>query len=551
MPSRTPHPCPLSPGGERGTSKRDRYTLGVHRLEWLLGLLAAIAFLAALGRRFRVADPIVFALGGLVLAVAPPVPDLVLPPDVVLLLFLPPLIFAAARNTSWTEVRHGWRPILFLAVGLVLATILAVAATVHLVEPRLPWGVCFALGAILGPPDAIVATSIAGSLRLPRPVVEALEGEGLFNDVTALVAFQIAMGVVVSGKHFHPVAATGTFFMSGIVAALAGIVIGWLEHRLLYRLQNVTSEVTLTLLGPFAAYLVAERLHASGVMAVLALALYQSNLRTQSISSTARLLSGATWEIIDFLLTGFSFVLMGLQLPRAMDGLRSDSRAFLLCVVASAVVVLVRPLWIFGVGRLTRRLRPVGEDGTPTDGLTSDRLKIVSWAGMRGVVSLALALSIPNVLDDGTAFPGRGLVIVVTFATIFVTLVGQGVTLPFLIRRLGVQSSGRTAARAEFEAQRRLAEAALRRLDDLEGPDESISRVRDFFEERLEAADRRCRGAIGESSDVESETRRLMDEMVSVQHEELQTMRRAGEIDTPTANRLQRRLDATERLRLG
>ncbi len=517
----------------------------MHRLEWLIGLLAAIAFLAALGRRLRIADPIVFALGGLALALAPPVPDLVLPPEAVLFLFLPPLIFAAARNTSWTEVRHNFRPILFLAVGLVLATMAAVALVAKLVLPDLPWGVAFALGAILGPPDAVAATSIAGSLRLPRPVVEALEGEGLFNDVTALVAFQIALGVVVSGEHFHPAAATGTFLLSGVVATLSGLAIGWLGHRALFRLQNATSEVTLTLLEPFAAYLLAERFHASGVMAVLVLALYQSNLKSQSISSTARLLSGATWEIADFLLTGFSFVLMGLQLPQAVAGLKEGPNIALLAVLVAATVVGVRPLWIFGVGRLAERFRPTNADGTPKDGLTQAGMKVVAWAGMRGVVSLALALSLP------VDVPGRGMVVVVTFATIFVTLVGQGLTLPILIRRLGIQSTGRTAARAEFEAQRRLAKAALRRLDDLDASDEAQTRVRHLFEERLDAAERRCRRSVETESDVEADTRRLLEEMVAVQHEELQAMRRSGDIDTPTANRLQRRLDATERLRLG
>ena len=523
----------------------------MHRLELLLGLLAAIAFLAALGRRLRIADPIVFALGGLALALAPPVPDIVLPPDVVLLLFLPPLIFAASRNTSWTEVRHNLLPILFLAVGLVLATMSAVAVVVHLALPDLPWGVAFAVGAIVGPPDAVAATSIAGSLRLPRPIVEVLEGEGLFNDVTALVAFQIALSIVLSGSRFHPIGATGTFLLSGIVATLAGLAIGWLGHRLLYRLHNATSEVTLTLLEPFAAYVLAEKFHASGVMAVLALALFQSNLKTQSISPTARLLSGATWEIADFLLTGFSFVLMGLQLPRAVEGLKDGTHIGVLAVLVAGVVILVRPAWILGVGTLLGRFRPRNADGAPKDGLTPDGLKVVSWAGMRGVVSLALALSIPATMPDGSPFPGRGMVIVVTFTTIFVTLVGQGLTLPLLIRRLGVQSTGRTAARAERAATLRLARAALRRLDDLEGSDEAVRRVRRHFQERLDFADRRNDQPVSAEREVEEETARLLSEMVAVQHEELQAMRRAGEIDTPTANRLQRRLDASERLRLG
>lgn len=509
----------------------------MHRLEWLLGGLAAIAFLAALGRRLRIADPIVFALGGLGLALAPPVPDVVLPPNVVLLLFLPPLIFAAARNTSWTDVRRNVRPILYLAVGLVLVTMTAVALVVHLVMPDLPWGVAFALGAILGPPDAVAATSIAGSLSLPRPVVEVLEGEGLFNDATALVAFQVALGVAVSGRSFHLVQATGTFFLSGAVATLAGLAVGWIGHRALYRLQNETSEVTLTLLQPFAAYLLAERFHASGVVAVLAQALYAGNLKRQSISSSARLLSGATWEMADFLLTGFSFVLMGLQLPQAVEGLKEGPHVAFLAVLVAIVVIAVRPLWIFAVARLAKPAK--GDAPSPK------ALKVISWAGMRGVVSLALALSLPQDL------PGRGMVIVVTFVTIFATLVGQGLTLPLLIRRLELRSSGDEDARAEYEAQVRLAEVALRRLDGMAGSAEAIARVRHLFDERLDSAERRCRRDAAAESEVEDETTRLLSELVAVQHEELQAMRRAGDLDTPTANRLQRRLDATERLRLG
>lgn len=532
----------------------------MQRLELLLGLLAAIAFLAALGRRLRIADPIAFAVGGLILAAIPQVPDITLPPDLVLLLFLPPLIYAASRHTSWAEVRHSIRPILFLAIGLVLATMAAVALVVKLFAPDVPWAVCFALGAIVGPPDAVAATSIAGAMRLPRPVVQVLEGEGLFNDVTALVAFQIALSVIVAGTHFHPLEATGKFFYSGVVAIVAGILVGWLGHRVLYRLQNVTSEVTLTLLEPFAAYLIAERFHASGVMAVLALAMFQSNLKSHSISSGARLLSGSMWEIGDFLLTGFSFILMGLQLPRAVEGLASDTHANVLVATAAVclTVVLVRPAWIFGVGWLTSPLRPRDANGKPTDGLKRPGLMVISWAGMRGVISLALALSLPISLPDGTPFPGRGLVIVVTFFVILVTLIGQGLTLPFLIRRLGVVSTGRTAALAEMRAQVRLAQAALQSLDDMrdieENNQEALARVRRFFEERLETYERRCNLTgldLTPEGEVDAETNRILREVIKLQHEELQEMRRNNEVDSPTALRLQKRLDATDRLRAG
>ena len=500
-----------------------------------MGLLAAIAFLAALGRRLRIADPIVFALGGLVLALVPGVPDVRLSPQVVLLLFLPPLIYAASRNTSWAETRHNVRAILFLAVGLVLATMAAVAGVFHLLRPDLPWGVAFILGAIVGPPDAVAATAIAGSLRLPRPVVEVLEGEGLFNDVTALVAFQIALATVVSGERFHIAEAAGTFLLSATAATGIGLAVGWLGHKALGRLHNADSEVTLNLLEPFVAYLLAEHFHASGVMAVLVLGLYVGNLKVQAITSAGRLLGGAIWEMAEFLLTGLSFVLVGLQLPQAVAGMEGEWRAAAVCAAVTAVVILVRPLWIYAFGRVAR----------PTKGenFTSGEVKVLAWAGMRGVISLALALSLPPDL------PGRGLVVVATFVTIFATLVGQGLSLPPLIVRLGVRASGDETAQMELKAKRRIVRAALRRLDELDGSDEATARVRNLFEERLEAAERRSRQDPEES--VEAETSRLLRDLVGAQHEELQAMRRAGEIDTPTANRLQRRLDATERLRLG
>ncbi|RYG45667.1 Na+/H+ antiporter [bacterium] len=532
----------------------------MQRLELLLGLLAAIIFFAAIGRRLKIADPIAFAIGGLILALIPQVPDIQLPPDLVLLLFLPPLIYAASRHTSWTEVRQSVRILLFLAVGLVLATMVAVAVAVKLVSPEIPWAVAFALGAIVGPPDAVAATSIAGAMRLPRPVVRVLEGEGLFNDVTALVAFQIATGVIVAGKQFHFVEATGRFFYSGAIAVVAGLAVGWLGHRVLFRLKNDTSEVTLTLLEPFAAYLIAEKFHASGVMAVLALAMYQSTVKRQAISSSARLLSGSMWEIVDFLLTGFSFILMGLQLPRAMEGLAAEegTNIWLITLVACIAVVGVRPLYIFGIGKLTRPLRPRNKDGTPTDGLTQPALKVISWAGMRGVISLALALSLPVTLPDGQPFPGRGMVIVVTFVVIAVTLIGQGMTLPILIGKLGLVSSGRTAAIAEMNAQVRLAQVAIRRLDDLaeteEISPEALQRVRTIFAERLETMERRCNKTgedLSPAGQVDADTMELLREMVTLQLEELQEMRRTGEVDTPTALRLQRRLDVSDRLRLG
>jgi CPA1 family monovalent cation:H+ antiporter len=266
------------------------------------------------------------------------------------------------------------------------------------------------------------------------------------------------------------------------------------------------------------------------------------------------------WEIGDFLLTGISFILMGLQLPRAIEGVDSETNANLILATGAvcATVILVRPLWIFGVGWLTSPLRPRNPDGTPKDGLKTRGLMVISYSGMRGVISLALALSLPATLPNGAPFPGRGLIIVVTFFVILVTLVGQGLTLPFLIRRLRVVSSGKTAALAEMRAQVRLALVALQRIDEMadaeEANGEALARVRRIFAERLETVERRCNKTGQDATpegQVEAEAGYLLHEMVKLQHEELQEMRRSGEIDTPTALRLQRRLDATDRLRIG
>ena len=497
----------------------------------------------------------VFAVGGLLVAFVPGVPHPRLPPDLVLLAFLPPLIFAAARNTSWAEVRANLRPIVSLAVGLVLATLLVVAAVTKLVDPRLPWATCFTLGAIVGPPDAVAATSVAAALRLPRPLVEVLEGEGLFNDVTALVAFQIATGFAVAGGAIGGGSVVGHFFASAGLATAAGLLVGWLGHKALRLLPSGGSPVVLVLIQPFAAYLLAERFHASGVLAVLALALYLSNLPASPLSTASRLLTDAMWEIADFLLVGLSFVLMGLQLPVAYAGENGafDARLPWLVIAVCLTVALVRPLWVFGVGRIYSPVRRSGIGDEPLAHLGRKEKTVVSWAGMRGVISLALALSLPE------AFPGRPVVLVVTFATIFFTLVGQGLSLPLLIGRLRLSTPpAAEAADLESRLALRLTRTALAHLDEIateEGvPGESIVRAQRLYDGRLEALEWHRDQVLGHAEnadqvEVEEGTRRLMGRLHELQHTELQSLRNAGKIDTPTAARLQRRLDILDRAR--
>src|SRR5512142_3072978 len=321
----------------------------------ILGLLAVIAFLAAIGRRLALPDPIVFALGGLALAFVPGLPRLALPPALVLVVFLPPLIFAAAQDTSWAEIRQEAYPITLLAVGLVLATMTAVAVVARALTPELPWAAAFTLGAVVSPPDAIAAKAIADTLRLPRRLVSILGGEGLVNDATALVAFQVASGIAVTGAAFALGPATLRVLYAAAAAIAIGLMVGWIGRHVLSRVGDPAVENTVTLLLPFAAFLPAERMHASGVLAVLVLALYLSRYNVLVAASVSRLQGRVLWEMIDFVLTGLSFVLVGLQLPAAVGGLPHRSGGVLLTTVAVCLtVVLIRPAWVFGVAWLSR-----------------------------------------------------------------------------------------------------------------------------------------------------------------------------------------------------
>lgn len=522
----------------------------------VLGLLAAVAFLAALGRRASLPNPIVFAFGGLVLAVIPGMPLVALPPELVLVVFLPPLIYAAAQDTSWAEIKDNARSILLLAVGLVLATMTAVAVVTHALLPTLPWSTAFILGAIVAPPDAVAAKAIADTLNLPRRMVAVLEGEGLINDATALVAFHVASSVAVAGHDFTAGRATVEFLFSAVAAVVIGIGIGWLGHRVLSHLGDAAAENTLMLLMPFAAYLLAEEIHASGVLAVLTVALYLGQFGLLSLSSGSRLQGRALWEMIDFILTGLSFVLVGLQLRSVVNGLTEPTNRVLFATLAICLtVVLIRPAWVFGMSWLSRRMDAAlyGESHLPPPP-TKQSLTIISWAGMRGVVSLAIALSLPQTTASGAPLPGRALVVFVTFAVILVTLMGQGLTLPALIRRIGTGTAEEREDEQEVVARLRMARRALKELDELGGETscqaEIVERVRGNYADRIERLERQ-RDAIrsGEADQrshlvvQQAATRKLMGKLLQIEQTELQRMRTSFDVDNQVAHRIQSSID--------
>jgi len=521
----------------------------------VLGLLIAVVVVATVADRLRVAYPILLVVAGLVVAVLPLAHRVSLQPDLILLVFLPPLIYDASLDTSSRELRTHWRPILLLAVGLVLATMTLVAVVFHLLVPQSTWGEAFALGAIVSPPDSVAATQIAGKLGLPRRLVTILGGEGLMNDATALTAYQVAVASVATALTVADVAAR--FLFAVVVGVAIGVVVGWAGTRLLRLVETPVIENTVLLILPFAAYLPADKVGASGVLAVVATGLYFGRYGSRSLTAAARLQQRQIWELIVFLLTGLSFLLVGLELRPVLETLTARSSGSLVIeslAVVGAVIVL-RLVWMFGVTAL-----PGGRQMFSTnqgEAATWRETTVVGWAGMRGAISLAAALALP------TSFAERDLVLFLTFAVIVATLVGQGLTLPPLIRKLGLVTRDEQDRVLAAQARRRLVVLALARIDDLAAnggtPDDVVARVRTGYEALLAQVDRRLEvlddggGAVDEAGvpaasetgafEAEVELRR---NVIAVERDELDRMVVHRLVSRPVADDVRAALDIDE-----
>jgi CPA1 family monovalent cation:H+ antiporter len=432
----------------------------VHALELVLALLVPVAVLAVLARRLAIPYPILLVIGGLALGLVPGLPRVELEPDIVFLLFLPPLLYVAAFFTSAREFRASAKAISQLAVGLVLATTAAVAVVAHAAIPGLPWSVAFVLGAIVSPPDAIAATAVIQRLGAPRRLVTILEGESLINDATALVAYRVALMATVTGS--FSLGDAGLRFAVALGGAAVGVLVAIPIAQLRRRLNDPPVEIVISLLTPFAAYLPAEALGVSGVLAAVAAGLYLGQRAPSLMQAETRLSGRAVWETLIFVLNGLVFILIGLQLPRILADLSSRSAASLLALGAlvSLTVVLVRLVWVC-LGRLLAGWldRRGSHEPWPI-------VLVIGWAGMRGVVSLATALALPGTLPDGQPFPARDLLVFLTFCVILATLVGQGLSLPWVMRQLGV--GGDDADHLEEHRARAAAtEAAVARIEQL------------------------------------------------------------------------------------
>jgi CPA1 family monovalent cation:H+ antiporter len=467
---------------------------GNHQTEFiLLLLLLFVVGFGTLAQRLKKPYPIVLVIGGLLLSLVPGLPRVSLDPDLIFVVMLPPLLFSGAFNTSWRDFRYNLTSILSLAFGLVAFTTLGVGFTAHWLIPGFDWRLGMVLGAVISPTDAIAATAIAKRLRLPERIVDILEGESLVNDGSGLLALEFAVAMVVSGH--TPSATEAVWRLAYLVTAgiVTGLVLGKLVYIFETWIDNAPIEITASIVVPYFAYLGAESIHGSGVLSVVACGLYLGWRSSAYLSSTARIQSWATWNTFTFILNGIAFLLIGLQLRSVILSIRYVS-AGALAVSASIVVIVVillRLAWVYPGAHLsfllTRKFLH-----RPAPPLSSRGIFITGWTGMRGVVSLAAAISLPELLANGKPFPQRDMIVFLTFCVIFVTLVLQGLTLPALIRRLGLAREDETNPEEE-KARRKMIRSALEQLDRMRAEDKPefdsvYEHVAEHYRARLAAA---------------------------------------------------------------
>ncbi len=513
----------------------------MHDVEFVLvSLLVSVAVLGAAARAVNIPYPIVLVVGGLVIGFIPGLPDIELAPELVLVIFLPPLLYSAAFFANLNDLRRNLRPIALQAVVLVLLTMCAVAVAVKALVPDMPWAAAFTLGAIVAPTDPVAATTIMRRMAVPRGIVSVVEGESLINDGTALVAYRTAIAAV--GGTFSVWEAGLEFVLSAAGGVAIGLAAGWVLAQIRRRIDDIPIEITISLLSGFAGYVPAEAVGASGVLAAVTVGLVLGWKAPYISTASMRLQGYAVWEIVTFLLNALLFVLIGLQLPLILDGLSGQPPGELLwwCVAISLVVIVTRLIWsqtaVFVVRALDRR------EAQRMRRSSWQNRTLIAWSGMRGSVSLAAALALE------ADFPQRNLILLLTFAVIFSTLVLQGLTMPALIRVLGVTDDG-ADAQEELLGRRAAVDAALLRLDELAVEewtyDETIERMRKMYEYRS----RRFAARAGESDDGDGiehrsvKYQKAVRSVLAAQRAELVRLRNAGDISNEVMHRLERELD--------
>ncbi|GAA2591222.1 MULTISPECIES: Na+/H+ antiporter [Streptomyces] len=517
----------------------------------LLLLVAGSAAVAGAGRRVPVPVPLLLVAVGLAVSYVPGVPDYTLDPHVVLPLLLPPLLYTAASDSSYLDLRAQTRPVALLSVGYVLFATFVVGCAAYLVVPGLPLTAALVLGAVVAPPDAVAATAVARRVGLPSRITTILQGESLVNDATAITAFKVALAAAV-GEGATWAGGIGEFLIAAVGGVGVGLVLMVPLHWLRTHLREALLQNTLSLLIPFVAYAVAEQVHASGVLAVVVVALHLGH-RAWEVDFATRLQEEAVWKMVAFVLESAVFALIGLQLPVVLKGLGEYQGldAAWYAVAVFLVVAVARFVWVYPATFLPRLSARVRAREGP---LSWKGPFVIGWAGMRGVVSLAIAFSIPLTVHGGEPFPERNLILFLTFTTVIGTLVVQGVTLPPLIRLLKFPARDVQAETlAEANAQAQASRVAEQRLDDLLAdernalPGPLADRLRTVMERRRNAVWER----LGQVNSVTGETvddtyRRLSREMIGAEREVFVRLRDGRYIDDEMLRTLLRRLDLEE-----
>ena len=523
----------------------------LHQLEIVILLLVAVLALTTIARSVLIPYPILLVVGGLILGMLPGLPVIRLDPDLVFLVFLPPILWAAAYFTSWRDFRANLRPITLLAVGLVLATTGAVAMIAHAFLPGLGWAGAIALGAIVSPPDAVAATTIARRLNLPHRVVIILEGESLVNDATALVLYRAAIAAAVSGT-FVLSETLLQFLLAGTIGVIVGVIVGALCRWALCLTNETSADIGVTLLAPYVAWVLAESVHTSGVLACVAGGLYMRQ-HFSTIAPNTRLQARAVWGFVVFLLNAVLFILIGLQLGGLRGAIQSYGLGTLIWhgAIISATAIVVRLAWVPLAAYLPRLLSPALRARDPLPPWST--IFLIGWTGMRGIVSLAAALALPFTTASGAPFPFRDEIILLTFAVILSTLVLQGLTLSPLVRRLHI-AADQTLVREEAHAREQAASAALERLDQLATEswpvEEHVERLRTSYAQRAkrfacpDAADPDC------SAEAAAAYRRLRHEALTAERQRVIALRDQDVISDEVLHRIEHELDV-EALRMG
>ena len=546
-----------------------------------LGLVAAVilatAILIPVANRIHLPWPVLVTIFGIVLAAIPQVPQVRIEPDLILPIVLPPLLYATARRTSWRQWAANATPILLLAVALVFVTTAAVAFVASQFVPGISIAGAVALGALVSPPDPVAASAIAATLHLPRRLVSMLEGEGLFNDVAALVLYQVAIGAVVGGS-FSPGSAALKLLLAAALALVIGFAFGWGVTRLVTLLggDDPRPPVLISILAPTAVYVAAEEVHGSGVLAVLVYTLYSVSRPVDPADARGRLTTDVFWSMTETLVTGIAFGLVGLEFQTAFEAIDVPWTTLVGETAAVVgVVVVVRLLYLLPSVLLGRRLYRRLQVGALDDALSgrtaSRRLKrqrtadvpigwretvVVWWAGMRGVATVALALAIPEATDAGGAFPARDRILFIAFAVVLVTLVLQGMTLPLLVRRLGVRAGEADGDDEEVALIARAAHAASEALDRIDERAAHEGGLRPALRERLrsfpadlqsrlrpEWADQAASEAVVSAADDREQLRDGLHRMLTAARDELLAARSERGVDPELVDHLVRRLD--------